>query len=178
MSRGSASTKKKDACVRGLMYRKSLRRQQSLPCGCFKTSHLPTFATLISLGSLGRSSAPLRRSARPKTPHLPTFLIFSIPSAPLGLGTWPLDPAWLRWGARHGRSNSLGSDCSAWLIENTAPADVFECGPARFRCSARHWRSSLLDSAGALRNAGLWGPHLCSSRRGVFWYFRHGKSLL
>ena len=133
-------------------------------------------------------------------------------AAPLGRSRCPLEPARRRWGARNGRSNSLGSaraletaqsgwskhytcrrfrvrarsaplgpagtlemaartrsaspgrskwplelarlrqgdrNCSAWLLEKTAPADVSEFEPARLRWGARHWRSSPLCSAGA-----------------------------
>ena len=39
-------------------------------------------------------------------------------SAPLGRWTWPLEPARLRWGARHGRSSPLGS---AGALDRTEP---------------------------------------------------------
>ena len=60
-------------------------------------------------------------------------------SVPLGRSKWPLELARLRQGARN---------CSAWLLENIAPADVSEFEPARLRWGARHWRSSPLGSAG------------------------------
>ena len=61
-------------------------------------------------------------------------------SARLGRSKWPLELTRLRQGARN---------CSAWLLENTAPADVSDFEPARLRWGARHWRSSPLGSAGA-----------------------------
>ena len=106
--------------------------------------------------SLGSARAlEIARPGWSKTSHLPTFRVRAR-SAPLGRSIWPLEPARLRWGARNGRSNSLelarlrqgARNCSAWLLENIAPADVSEFEPARLRWGARHWRSSPLGSAG------------------------------
>ena len=74
-------------------------------------------------------------------------------SAPLGRSKWPLEPARLRWGDRKmplelARLCQAARNCSAWLLENTAPADVSEVEPARLGWDARHWRSSPLGSPG------------------------------
>ena len=57
-----------------------------------KTPHLPTFATSSPLGS----AVALEMAARARL-------------APLWRSKWPPEPDRLRWGARNGRSNSLGS---------------------------------------------------------------------
>ena len=65
-------------------------------------------------------------------------------SAPLGRSKWPLELARLGQGARN---------CSAWLLENSAPADVSDFEPARLGWGARHGRSNSLGSARALEMA-------------------------
>jgi hypothetical protein len=64
-----------------------------------------------------------------------------------------LEPARLRRGARKmplelARLCQAARNCSAWLLENTAPADVSEVEPARIGWGARHWRLSPLGSPG------------------------------
>ena len=93
-------------------------------------------------------------------------------SAPLGRSKWPLEFARLRQGARN---------CSAWLVENTAPADVSEFEPARLRWGARHWRSSPLGSAGpeTLHWAGPRMPVALNTETNILraWYARVHPSL-
>ena len=78
----------------------------------------------------------------------------------------------LRQGARN---------CSAWLLENIAPADVFEFEPARLRWGARHWRSSPLGSAGpeTLHWAGPRMPGALNTATSILcaWYARVRTSI-
>ena len=118
--------------------------------GWSKTPHLPTFPSSSTLGSSGA----LDMAARAR-------------SAPLGRSKWPLELARLRQGARN---------CSAWLLENIAPADVSEFEPARLRWGARHWRSSPLGSAGpeTLHWAGPRMPVALNTETNILcaWYAR------
>ena len=92
-------------------------------------------------------------------------------SAPLGRSKWPLELARLRQGARN---------CSAWLLENTAPADVSEVEPARLRWGARHWRSSPLGSAGpeTLHWAGPRMPASLNTETNILVHGMHGSALV
>ena len=115
---------------------------------------------------LGRSKWPLE-FARPgtKTPHLPTFATSSplgsagalemaaqARSAPLGRSRWPLEPARLRWGARNGRSNSLGS---ARALEIARPGWSKTLQLPTFPSSSTLGSSGALDMAARARSAPL-----------------------
>ena len=119
---------------------------------CSKTPHLPTFATSSPLGSAGA----LETAARAR-------------SAPLGRSKWPLELARLRQGARN---------CSTWLLENTASADVSEVEPARLRWVARHRSSSPLGSAGpeTLHWAGPRMPASLNRETNILVHGMHGHT--
>ena len=106
---------------------------------------MPTMATSSPLGAAGAlemaaraRSAPLGRS------RLALEMAARARSVPLGLSKWPFEFARLRQSARN---------CSVWLVENTAPADVSEFEHARPLCDGRYGRSSPLGSAGTLEMA-------------------------
>ena len=133
-----------------------------------ETPHLSSKPTSSPLGSAGApemaaraSSARLGRSkwaARAR-------------SAPLGRSKWPLELARLLKGAR---------SCSAWLLENTAPADVSEFEAARLHWGARHWRSSPLGPPGpeTLHWAGPRMPVALNTETNILVHGMHGSTLL
>ena len=92
-------------------------------------------------------------------------------SAPLGRSKWPLELARLRQGARN---------CSTWLLENTASADVSEVEPARLRWGARHRSSSPLGSAGpeTLHWAGPRMPASLNRETNILVHGMHGHTLV
>ena len=175
---------------------------------CSKTPHLPTFATFeparLRCGARNGRSSPLgfagalemaarARSAplgRPKWPLEPARrrrqgarngrssplgsagaleTAARARSAPLGRSKWLLELARLRQGARN---------CSTWLLENTASADVSEVEPARLRWGARHRSSSLLGSAGP-ETLHWAGPRMLASlnrETNILVYGMHGSA--
>jgi hypothetical protein len=81
------------------------RDGRSSPVGSAGALEMAARTRSNSLGSAG--ALEIAWPGWSKALHLPT-LRFRARPAPLGRSTLPLEPARLRWGARNGRSNSLG----------------------------------------------------------------------
>ena len=92
-------------------------------------------------------------------------------SAPLRRSKSQLELVRLRQGARN---------CSTWLLENTASADVSEVEPARLRWGARHRSSSPLGSAGpeTLHWAGPRMPASLNRETNILVHGMHGHPLV